>query len=212
MDHDQRPAVVDRIGKLRQLQAARGLSALSPAAPLPGDWPAGCEASYQASFAQARLWFLHQLQPGLTAYHLPAVWKLRGDLDVPALQRALEGLIERHSTLRTSFLLQGSEVIQLVHFAAPFPIAGEALGERDPEDVIQGWLEEESRTPFDLTAGLLLRARLLLVDGQQHVLLINHHHIASDGWSRSVLARDLVELYNAQVAGRLPQLEPLSIR
>ena len=204
------PRLSDRIGKLRQLQTARGLSALSPAAPLPGDWPAGCEA-YQASFAQARLWFLHQLEPGLTAYHLPAVWKLRGDLDVPALQRALEGLIERHSTLRTSFLLQGSEVIQLVHFAAPFPIAGEALGERDPEDVIQGWLEEESRTPFDLTAGLLLRARLLLVDGQQHVLLINHHHIASDGWSRSVLARDLVELYNAQVAGRLPQLEPLSI-
>ena len=204
------PRLSDRVGRLRQLQAARGLSAPSPAAPLPGDWPPGCEA-YPASFSQARLWFLHQLDPELTAYHMPAVWRLRGDLDVPALQTALEGLIERHSTLRTSFLLQGSEVIQIVHPASPFALTGEALGERDPEEVIQEWLEEESRTPFYLTAGLLLRARLLAVDGQEHVLLINHHHIASDGWSRSVLARDLVELYNAQVAGRSPQLEPLSI-
>jgi len=200
----------DRVGKLRKLQSAKGLSGLSPAAPLPGDWPPGCQA-YQASFAQTRLWFLHQLEPDLTAYHLPGVWKLRGDLDVPALQTALEGLIERHSTLRTSFLLQASEVIQIVHPAAPFALAAEALGERDPEVVIQGWLEQESRTPFDLTAALLLRARLLQVDDQEHVLLINHHHIASDGWSRSVLARDLVELYNAQFAGRLAQLEPLSI-
>lgn len=204
------PRLSDRVGRLRQLQAARGLSGLSPAAPLSGVWPAGCEA-YQASYAQARLWFLHQLEPELTAYHRPAVWRLRGDLDVPALQRALEGLIERHSTLRTSFLLQGSEVIQIVHPAAPFALTGEPLGERDPEEVIGEWLEEESRTPFDLTAGLLLRARLLEVDSQEHRLLINHHHIASDGWSLSVMARDLVELYNANRTGRSAQLEPLSI-
>ena len=204
------PRLSDRVGMLRQLQAARGLSAPSPAAPLPGDWPPGCQA-YQASFAQARLWFLHQLEPELTAYHLPAVWKLRGDLDVPVLQRALEGLIERHSTLRTSFELQGSEVIQIIHPAAPFALTGEELGERDPDTVIQQRLEEESRRPFDLTAGPLLRARLLEVDSQEHVLLINHHHIASDGWSRSVLARDLVELYNANRTGRSAQLEPLRV-
>ena len=94
------------------------------------------------------------------------MWKLRGDLDVPALQRALEGLIERHSTLRTSFRLEGSEVIQIIHPAAPLLLSAEALGERDPEEVIGEWLEEEIRTPFDLTAGLLLRARLLAVDGK----------------------------------------------
>ena len=204
------PRLSDRVGRLRQLQAARGFSGLSPAAPLPGDWPAGCEV-YQSSFAQARLWTLHQLEPELTAYHLPEVWKLRGDLDVPALQRALEGLIERHSTLRTSFRLEGSEVIQIVHPEGPLALIEEALGERDPEEVIGEWLEEESRTPFDLTGGLLLRARLLEFDGKEHVLLINHHHIASDGWSRSVLVRDLVELYNAERMGRSAQLEPLSI-
>jgi amino acid adenylation domain-containing protein len=197
-------------GKLRQLQSARGLSGLSPAAPLSGDWPAGCVA-YQASFAQARLWFLHQLEPELTAYHLPAVWRLRGDLDVPALQRALEGLIERHSSLRTSYRLEGSEVIQIVHPEAPFALTAEALGEREPEEAIQELLEEEGRTPFDLTAGLLLRARLLRVEDQHQLLLINHHHIASDGWSRSVLARDLVELYNAGRIGRDPGLSPLPV-
>ena len=189
---------------------AQSFAAILPVAPLPGDWPAGCVA-YQASYAQARLWFLHQVDPELTAYHLPAVWKLMGDLDVPALQRALEGLIERHSTLRKSFQWQGSEVIQIVHPAAPFALTGEPLGERDPEVMIQGWLEEESRTPFDLTAGLLLRAMLLAVDGQEHVLLINHHHIASDGWSLSVMARDLVELYNAERIGRDPGLPPLPV-
>ncbi|MCX5951824.1 MAG: condensation domain-containing protein, partial [Cyanobacteria bacterium] len=204
------PRLSDRVGRLRQLQVAKGLSGPSPAAPLPGDWPPGCQA-YPASFAQTRLWFLHQLEPELTAYHRPAVWRLRGDLDGEALQNALEGLIERHSTLRTSFRLQGSEVIQIVHPAAPFALEREALGEREAEVVIQGWLEQEDRTPFDLTAGLLLRARLLAVDDQEHGLLINHHHIASDGWSRSVLARDLVELYNAKIAGRSAQLEPLSI-
>jgi amino acid adenylation domain-containing protein len=167
--------------------------------------------AYQASFGQSRLWFLHQLDPELTAYHLPAAWRLRGDLDVPALQKALEGLIERHSTLRTSFLLQESEVIQIIHPAAPFALAAEALGERDPEVVIKDWLEKESRTPFDLTTGLLLRARLLRVEDQQHVLLTNHHHIASDGWSLSVMARDLVALYNAVRTRRSPQLEPLSV-
>jgi aspartate racemase len=85
------------------------------------------------------------------------------------------------------------------------------LGEGEPEAVIREWLEEESLTPFDLSVGRLLRARLLQVDGQEHVLLVNHHHIASDGWSRSVLARDLVELYNAERSGRSPQLEPLCI-
>jgi aspartate racemase len=167
--------------------------------------------AYQASFAQARLWFLHQLEPELKAYHLPAVWRLRGDLDVPALQRALEGLIERHLSLRTSFRLQGSEVIQIVHPEAPFALTAEALGEREPEEAIQEWLEEESRTPFDLTAGLLLRTRLLRVEDQHHLLLLNHHHIASDGWSQSVLARDLVELYNAGRINRDPGLPPLPV-
>jgi len=204
------PRLSDRVGKLRQLQAARGLSGLSSAAPLSGDWPAGCEA-YQASYAQARLWFLHQLEPELTAYHMPMMWRLRGVLDVRALEQALAALIERHPTLRTSFRLQWSEVVQLIHPPAPFTLEPEPLADRNPDAVIEQWLEQERTTPFDLASGQLLRARLLQVTPQEHVLLVNHHHIASDGWSRSVLARDLTELYNARQDGRASELAPLGV-
>ena len=186
------------------------LKRIPTALPLAGAWPAGCGA-FPASHAQARLWFLHQLEPDLTAYHLPALWRLSGALDVAALEQALGALIERHPTLRTSFQLRNSELVQIVHPAAPFALEAEALAARNPAAVIQQWLEQELLTPFDLTSGLLLRARLLEVDGQEHLLLINHHHIASDGWSRSVLSRDLAELYNAHSSGRSADLQPLPV-
>ena len=198
-------------GENQELCADPGeLKRIPTAQPLAGAWPAGCEA-FSASHAQARLWFLHQLEPGLTAYHLPALWRLMGALDVAALEQALGALIERHPTLRTSFQLRGCEVVQIVHPAVPFALGAEALAARNPAAVIQGWLEQEQLTPFDLTDGLLLRARLLAVDDRHHLLLINHHHIASDGWSRSVLARDLVELYNAHHSGRSPDHQPISV-
>ena len=186
------------------------LKRIPTALPLAGAWPAGCWA-FPASHAQARLWFLHQLEPDLTAYHLPALWRLSGALDVAALEQALGALIEGHPTLRTSFQLRNSELVQIVHPAAPLALEAEALAARNPAAVIQQWLEQELLMPFDLTSGLLLRARLLEVDGQEHLVLINHHHIASDGWSRSVLSRDLAELYNAHSSGRSADLQPLPV-
>jgi amino acid adenylation domain-containing protein len=170
----------------------------------------GCQA-FRASSGQSRLWFLQQLQPGLTAYHMPALWGLSGDLDLPALEQALGDLVARHSTLRTSFCLQDKEVMQIIHPPSSFSLTTEPLADRNPDHVIQAWLQQERSTPFDLTAGLLLRARLLAVDEQHHLLLINHHHIASDGWSLSVLTRDLSELYNALRSGRSPDLQPLAV-
>ncbi|MEB3362032.1 MAG: amino acid adenylation domain-containing protein, partial [Synechococcaceae cyanobacterium] len=85
------------------------------------------------------------------------------------------------------------------------------LANRNLDAVIEQWLEHERATPFDLTSGLLLRAKLLAVDHQHHMLLINHHHIASDGWSCSLLAQDLSHLYNAQCSGDSPLLTPLSV-
>lgn len=167
--------------------------------------------AYHASYAQARLWFLHQLEPDLTAYHMPALWRLIGDLDLAALQWALTALIERHPTLRTSFRLQGDTLLQIIHPHGLPPLAVEPLAARDPDAVIAEWLQIERETPFDLTAGLLLRARVLVIDPREHLLLINHHHIASDGWSSAVLARDLCELYNAGRDGRPPALKPLSV-
>ncbi|MFM8277019.1 MAG: amino acid adenylation domain-containing protein, partial [Cyanobium sp.] len=182
-----------------------------PAAePLAGDWPPGCQA-FQASFAQARLWFLHQLKPQLCAYHLPFLWRLQGDLDIASLQQALTALIERHPTLRTSFHLVGDEVVQLLHPSAPFPLRPEPLDGRDPEALIDTWLDQEATTPFDLSSGLLLRARLLQLAQDQHVLLLNHHHIASDGWSLSLLTRDLTALYNARRTGQPSPLQSLPV-
>ncbi|MFN7901138.1 MAG: condensation domain-containing protein, partial [Synechococcaceae cyanobacterium] len=180
------------------------------AAPLAGDWPPGCQA-FQASFAQARLWFLQQLQPELTAYHIPIFWRCRGELDLQALQQALTALIARHPTLRTSFQLQGQDVVQILHPPATFSIDLEHLQGREAQDVIAKWLQQEAESPFDLSSGQLLRIRLLHVAPDEHLLLINHHHIASDGWSLSILHRDLVELYNAAHTGRPVSLKPLKV-
>ncbi|MFM9099934.1 MAG: condensation domain-containing protein, partial [Cyanobium sp.] len=207
----QNPSIAGLNPLLSDPSAAAEAQPIPSAESLPGDWPQHCLA-FSASYAQSRLWFLHQLQPDLTAYHMPALWRLSGSLDLNALRLALAGLIERHPTLRTSFCLQGSEVVQLIHSPAPFPLEPEPLGDRSPDAVIERWWEQERTTPFDLTSGLLLRARLLAVDHQHHLLLLNHHHIASDGWSLSVLVRDLGELYNAHRSGRSPDLKPLAVQ
>jgi len=135
--------------------------------------------------------------------------------------RALTDLIERHPTLRTSFLTVGDEVVQLLHPPTLFPLEAEGLpaldvagrdGEEGLQGVIDTWLQQEATNPFDLSAGLLLRARLLEVAEQEHLLLLNHHHIASDSWLASVLWRDLVALYNAHRNGTSPELRPLSVQ
>jgi len=174
------------------------------------DWPDGCQV-FPASYAQSRLWFLHQLNPALTAYHLPAVWRLHGPLDIAALDEALTALIERHPTLRSSFRHLDGEVFQVLHPPAPVTVLAEELNGRDPQTVVDTWLHEESATPFDLRSGCLLRARRLAVSHDEHLVLLNHHHIASDGWSCAILSSDLVELYNAAIDGRDPRLLPLSV-
>jgi amino acid adenylation domain-containing protein len=210
----QNPSITGLAPLLSESAAAdhdRSAAAAIPTAhPLVGDWPEGCQV-FSASYAQSRLWFLHQLQPDLTAYHLPAFWQLKGELNLNALSQAVSALIERHPTLRTSFQLHGSKVLQFLHPPAPVHLEVELLGDRELGTVIQAWQQQEASTPFDLTCGLLLRARLLQVAADEHVLLINHHHIASDGWSCSILTRDLTALYNAHRTGQPPQLQPLNV-
>jgi amino acid adenylation domain-containing protein len=195
---------------------ARGALAATAPAPLASamqaaEPDAGLE-TYPASFSQARLWFLHQLEPGITSYHIPALWRLRGDLDRRALEQALTDLIRRHTPLRTSFSLAEGELLQRIHPAAPLSLACEALraGEADAE--IRTWIAQEVARPFDLAAGSLLRARLLALGPRHHLLLLTVHHLAHDGWSGVVFCRDLVALYNARRTGRPPQLRPLPLK
>lgn len=197
---------------------ARALGPLGPvragpveAQPITADIPEGCQA-YPASSAQSRLWFLHQLEPRPGAYHLPLMWRLRGELDPVALASALTGIVERHPTLRTSFTLQSGELLQVIHPAHALTPEPEDLGDRELATVIAAWEKQEQDTPFDLTAGLLLRTRLLRIGRDDHLLLLNHHHIASDGWSLPLLTRDLGALYTACRAGTSPQLPQLEMR
>jgi len=194
----------------RGVPGNRPAAAIEPAEPLKGAWPEGCKV-YPASYAQSRLWFLHQLNPALTAYHLPAIWRLRGPLETSALEQALTALVARHPPLRSSFQHRDDDVLQMVHPPQPFTAVVENMHGRDPYAVVDTWLDEESVEPFDLRSGMLLRARVLSVSRDEHLVLLNHHHIASDGWSRAILSRDLVELYNAALEGRGDPLSPLPV-
>jgi amino acid adenylation domain-containing protein len=153
-----------------------------------------------ASFAQQRLWFLDQLEPGSASYNIPTAVRLKGDLDVSALGRALDEINRRHEVLRTTFASEGGVPRQVIGEAAgiDFPIddlRGLPAGQR--ESATARSIEEEARRPFDLSRGPLLRVRLVRLDERVHVVLVTMHHIASDGWSIGVLIREVAALYDA---------------
>jgi len=167
--------------------------------------------SLPLSYAQQRQWFLWQLEPQSAAYNLPAALKFTGELDVVALQRSFEALIARHETLRTTFRLEGDQAVQVVHSQLPFELAVEAIGSADAA-AVQARLEAEAEAPFDLEHGPLLRATLLQMGADEHVLLLTLHHIVSDGWSMPVMVDDLVQLYAGFSLGREMALPPLAIQ
>jgi amino acid adenylation domain-containing protein len=173
------------------------------------------EGALPLSFAQQRLWFLHQADPASSAYNLPAALRLRGPLDVPALERALAEIVQRHEALRTTFALVNGEPAQIITPAAlpPLPVHDlRALAPPDRERALAELTRETLGAPFDLARGPLLRARLVHVDEAEHLLLLGMHHIVSDGWSMSVLVRELAALHQAFAAGEPSPLAPLPLQ
>ncbi|MFL5538127.1 MAG: condensation domain-containing protein, partial [Longimicrobiaceae bacterium] len=170
-----------------------------------------------ASFAQERLWFLDRLRPGEISYNLPFALRLRGALDVDALERSLGEIVRRHEALRTAFQERGGTPLQVI---APFgglrlPVKDLShLPEADREAEVQAELVAESGAarPFDLSAGPLFRVSLLRLGAEDHVLLLSQHHIVSDGWSMGVLYRELSALYEAYRAGRESPLPELAVQ
>jgi surfactin family lipopeptide synthetase A len=161
------------------------------------------------SFAQERLWFLHRLEPGAAVYNAPAALRLRGALDVVALERALTEVMRRHEALRTTFGEAASGAVQLVGPALPQRIHVTDLGhlaahEREAE--VRRLVEENALAPFDLTRGPLTRAALLRLSSREHVLLLSLHHIVFDGWSLGILVDELTALYGAYARGEAPTL------
>ncbi|HEX5890087.1 MAG TPA: amino acid adenylation domain-containing protein, partial [Pyrinomonadaceae bacterium] len=150
------------------------------------------------SFAQRRLWFLDQLEPANPLYNTPGALRLTGHLDVTALERALNEIVRRHETLRTTFDVVDGEPVQII--SAPYPVVIQLtdlseLDEADREREAQRLIAAEAQRPFDLAHGPLLRAALLRLREDEHLLLFTMHHIISDGWSAGVLAREATTLY-----------------
>jgi amino acid adenylation domain-containing protein len=157
------------------------------------------------SFAQQRLWFLDQLQPNSAFYNLPAAVRLTGKLDVAALEQSFNAIVRRHEALRTTFTSQDGRPSQVIapslHLTVPVEDLA-AFPQDERETKAQRTATEEVQRPFDLTLGPLLRVKLLRMSEQEHILLLTMHHIVSDGWSGSILIRELVALYQAFANGQ----------
>src|SRR5215218_7955956 len=173
------------------------------------------ENAFPLSFAQQRLWFLDRMGPGSPLYNIPAAFAMTGPLDAPALEAALREVVRRHEALRTTFADRSEGPVQVIHRQGDLPFAAADLralpaGERRAE----AWRRAvgEARRPFDLERGPLLRALLLRMSEEEHLVVLTIHHIVSDGWSMGVLVREIAALYPAFAAGRAPRLPELPIQ
>ncbi|HEX9935824.1 MAG TPA: amino acid adenylation domain-containing protein, partial [Longimicrobium sp.] len=204
----ERPTVAELAGRVEEMRRAGEGAALPPLVPV------AREAPLPLSFAQERLWFLQQMEPEGAGYNMPWSGRLRGSLDASALERALGALRERHEALRTTFRPVEQGAVQVVHPAAParlpvLDLTGLAPEAREPE--ARRLAREDAERPFDLERGPLLRATLMRLADEEHVLLLTMHHIVSDGWSMGVLFRELFTLYEwfAQPSGAARPASPL---
>ncbi|NTX50273.1 non-ribosomal peptide synthase/polyketide synthase [Myxococcus sp. CA039A] len=164
------------------------------------------------SFAQQRLWFMDQLEPGSAAYNIPAAVSIEGDLDAASLERAFAALVARHEPLRTAFRAENGQPVQVISPVGELPLRrvdlrGLPVTERDAEE--RRLKAEEARTPFDLQRGPLLRTVLIQQDERAYTLLVTLHHIISDGWSTGVLIREMAALYEAFSGGKPSPLKEL---
>ena len=163
------------------------------------------------SFAQQRLWFLDQLAPGNPFYNMPMIIQLEGCLDVSLLLRCLQEIVQRHESLRTNFVLDGDEPVQVVtpsdRLSLPLIDLQELLEEQQ-RLTVQHLSEIEAQRPFDLSRDPLMRSLLLRLKPQKHILLMTMHHIVSDGWSIGILYHEMIVLYQALRQGVATPLPP----
>ena len=181
----------------------------------PPPQPMPRHAPLPLSYAQQRLWFLDQLEPGSAVYNLPIALRLTGVLDVTAWEKSLEEIVRRHEILRTIFPAQDGRPVQVVVPALPLtlPVVDlRVLPEASREAAVQQRATAESRQSFDLAQGPLWRVKLLRLADQAHVFLLNIHHMVFDGWSFDVFLRELTALYTAFSTGKPAPLPVLPLQ
>ncbi len=202
-----REAREDSLGELTWEMALR--FGYEPPAPLPKavaiPRAVAREGLAPLSFAQQRLWFIDQLEPGSPLYNIPVALRVEGRLDSAVLAHCLGEIVRRHEALRTVFTVRQGEPAQAVQPAAPFQLAVvdlAALPESRREAAALRLAADEAARPFDLTRGLLLRGMLLRLAADDRFVTLTLHHIAGDGWSLRILIREITALYAAFAEGR----------
>jgi hypothetical protein len=184
-------------------------------APAPPIEPTPRDGAPPLSYAQQRLWFLEQVEPGTPVYLIPAAVRLSGPLDAGALEAALNAVVRRHEVLRTTFAVENDLPVQVIAPALTLPVEKLDLSGLPPDEreaSLRHWTAAEARQPFDLERGPLLRARLLRTGEEEHLLLLTLHHIVADGWSLGILLREVAALYPALASGESPELPPLPVQ
>ena len=197
-------------GLAEAVERERGAGRTTEAPPIVA---VGRDRQLPLSFAQQRLWFIHQLESDSTAYNLARAVRLRGELDLFALKQSLQAIAQRHEVLRTRFVAVGGQPSQVIDEPGEIELPVWDVSELEAserEGRAREVVSREARRPFDLEVGPVWRAAVAKLSADDHVLTLCTHHIASDGWSTGVMVREFTALYEQYSSGRqatLPELE-----
>ncbi|WP_018015937.1 MupA/Atu3671 family FMN-dependent luciferase-like monooxygenase [Teredinibacter turnerae] len=176
----------------------------------------GEQERYPVSFSQHRLLFMQQMEGESASFNIPTILRIRGSLDSRALQQALTSVVQRHESLRTSFIQEEGEYFSVISNSLNISIPRlnlENYPEQSREEELKRVLRREAKRGFDVLDGSpLYRVALIQLSGDDYALIFTVHHAISDGWSQDIVTRDLVELYNATVSGQAPVLPDLQVR
>ena len=201
----------DKRRLLEQMLQEKGLRALATSA-IPRRDPA---LAAPASLLQEGLWLLDQIEPGSATMNVPGAIRLTGPLSADALEWALTEIVRRHESLRTTFVHDGNILQQIVTPAHARPLETVELSDLPPDERESEAIRlavDDARTPFDLAVGPLFRTRLLRINECEHILLLNMHHIVTDGWSMGVLTRELSAMYSNRVGRPTQPIVPLPLQ
>ncbi|SDX04417.1 amino acid adenylation domain-containing protein [Marininema mesophilum] len=171
---------------------------------------------FPASFTQQRIWFLEAMEPGTAFYNIPQTLKVNGKVETNVLKKALRKLVERHETLRTFFRSKDGVPVQVITEQVEVDIEQVVLEEGltgiERDQKLKCMIQEESLAPFSISALPLFRVRLITLNSQEHIFILNMHHIISDAWSSGIFIEELLYYYDKCLNGEKPSLEELPIQ
>jgi amino acid adenylation domain-containing protein len=177
--------------------------------------PISRSGNLPVSFAQQRLWFLDQLIPNNPFYNIPVALHLTGSLNLAALEQTFNEIVRRHEALRTTFVIQSGQPVQIINstLKIPLPVIDlRQLPQAEREIQARQFTNQQAQRPFNLSTDSLLQVKLLRLDETQYILLLNMHHIVSDGWSIGVLIQEIAALYTAFANNQPSPLPKLRIQ